>query len=173
MNAPRANIYSQVNNLENWTNWMPWNRKDPAMQIEFNEGPKEGKGATYMWKSEHSEVGNGTMRITESTPDSIATEMTMAGMGSSTAYYKFKDTPDGVMVTWGFDSDGKGTPWYMVVPSKYFSFFMDDMLGSEFEKGLAALEVAASHSTLPGPEATPVNDQQLDTNIRDQHNIQE
>ena len=68
--APANVVFMQVNNLRNWNNWMPYNKIDPEMKIEYN-GKEEGTGAGYSWSSENSQVGNGKITITESKPNEL------------------------------------------------------------------------------------------------------
>ena len=66
--APPATVFSLVNNLRTYDDWMPWNRKDPNMHQTFGD-KDSGTGASYSWTSTDKEVGNGTLTITESVPD--------------------------------------------------------------------------------------------------------
>src|SRR5687768_12905717 len=70
LKAKPGAIYAQITNLKTWNNWMPWNKIDPNMQITYGE-KTEGTGAQYSWKSEHQEVGNGTIVLTKCEPNAL------------------------------------------------------------------------------------------------------
>ena len=48
--APAEKIYPLVASPRQWKDWSVWNRRDPAMQIEYS-GPASGSGAVWSWKS--------------------------------------------------------------------------------------------------------------------------
>ncbi len=138
INASDSVVFSKINNLKAFVTWMPWAKMDPATQMEFY-GPESGIGHGYAWKSD--KMGNGKMTIAESIPNTrIAMNMEFEGMGNSVAAFDFAKEAAGVKVTWALDSNGDGMPAYMMVPHKYFSLFMDQMVGGDFEKGLADLK---------------------------------
>ena len=139
INAPPATIFPLINDYRGWAAWSPWEHKDPAMKRTYN-GAASGTGAVYAW-SGNSDVGSGRMEITESVPSSKilvdlhfmqpfearnTTEFTLAEQGGTTT------------VTWAM---------YGPLPfiSKLMCLFvsMDEMVGGDFEAGLAALKTAA------------------------------
>ena len=65
-NAPAEAVFSQVNNLKNWQAWSPWAKLDPNAKTTL-EGAENGTGAKMDWAG-NSEVGKGSMTITESRP---------------------------------------------------------------------------------------------------------
>ena len=101
------------------------------------DGPPSGVGTGYRWTGS-SHVGEGSMRITESTPNrrvGIALEFIKPFKASNTATFTLVPDGAGTRVTWAMD--GKNT-----FISKLMSLFMsmDKMIGTEFEKGLATLK---------------------------------
>jgi len=123
--------FDQVNTLKNWEGWSPWHHIDPNMVLTYS-GPASGVGARYDWQSNDKNVGNGSLTVTGSMPDSIVnTEMDFKEHGKGTADFTFTKTPDGTKVTWGMNSDMGMNPI-----AHYFGMMMDKMVGSEFEKGL-------------------------------------
>ncbi len=152
INAPAEVIFGQVNNLKNWGQWSAWHKKDPNMQITFTDA-SEGVGASYTWKG-NNDVGEGTLSISASVPnDSIQTTMQFGGMGKSYGSFKFNKEDAGTKVIWAMDSKGEDMPWYMRVPSKYFSLFMDKLVGPDFEKGLADLKTVSEKKAMETPPA--------------------
>jgi effector-binding domain-containing protein len=143
-------VFNQVNTLKNWEKWSPWHKLDTNMLLTYT-GPESGVGSTYQWKSKQRNVGNGTLIIVESHPDSfINTSMEFEGMGKSNASYKFEKAPDGTKVTWAMDSKGEGMPWYMTIPHRYFGLFMDGMVGPDFERGLNNMKEVAEKMPATG-----------------------
>src|SRR5713101_409319 len=65
INAPADKVDSFVANPRGWKQWSVWNRRDPAMQIEYS-GPESGTGAKWSWKSKSQ--GDGTMTFTATEP---------------------------------------------------------------------------------------------------------
>lgn len=127
---PASILFESVNNLTLWEGWSPWHKIDTAMEITYQG--TEGTGASYTWKSNHKNVGNGTLTITESRPDEyIATTMDFGKQGSASAWYRFEPSDSGTMVTWGFDTDMGNTPI-----GRYMGLMMDKWIGADYEKGL-------------------------------------
>lgn len=132
--------YSLVKDYREWDKWSPWHELDTAMKKTYSETSGE-EGSWYTWDSENSQAGKGKITLVKLIPDQyIENAMEFDGMGVSTASYKFEPEGDGVKVTWSLDCEGKGMPWYLIVPSKYFNMMMDRMVGPDFEKGLAKLK---------------------------------
>lgn len=143
-------IFAQLNNFKNWNNWSPWDKYDPNMKKEFAE-KTEGLGASYSW-SGNNQVGTGNMTISTSIPnDSIQTTMNFEGMGKAYGSFKLSKAEDGTKVVWAMDSTGEGVPWYMYVPHKYFSLFMDKMVGPDFEQGLNNLKTISEKMAKEAP----------------------
>jgi len=62
--APPARIFPVISDFHRWTDWSPYEKKDPAMKRAFSD-PASGRGATYAW-SGNKNIGIGSMEITES-----------------------------------------------------------------------------------------------------------
>ena len=138
INAPQQVVFDLVNDYRNWGAWSPWEKKDPAMKRTYG-GPASGKGAQYAWEG-NSEVGKGSMLITEATPHQVALNL------------DFEKPFEGHnKVVFAMESKGLTTDvtWSMWGPSPFITKViqvfcnMDAMIGAEFEKGLAAMKVEA------------------------------
>lgn len=134
--APPAVVFAQVNDLHKFQAWSPWAKLDPAAKTSF-EGPPAGTGAVFTWAGNH-EVGEGRMTITESRPNELITfklDFVKPFAGTSTAEWTFKPEGNQTAVTWSMS--GKKN-----FISKAISLFMnmDQMIGGQFEKGLADLK---------------------------------
>lgn len=137
--APPQAVYAQIANFRRWSAWSPWENRDPAMEKRYS-GPATGVGSAYAW-SGNSEVGSGRMEILEATPDSqIRIQLDFIEPIASSNITRFTLVPQGdaTRVTWSMSGENS-------YPGKLMSVFMDmdEMIGRDFEQGLAQLEVAA------------------------------
>jgi len=66
MNAPAEKIFPFIDGLKRWTEWSPYEGRDPAMKRTYG-GAESGKGAVYAWDGNDT-VGKGRMEIVDSTP---------------------------------------------------------------------------------------------------------
>ncbi|MBK7171843.1 MAG: SRPBCC family protein [Bacteroidales bacterium] len=139
MPASRDLIFEQVNDFRNWHGWLPWLSLDSTMQVTFS-GPQSGVGALLIYESNHSDVGNGKLLITDSQPyDSILLDLNFMENGTSTGKFLFTSDDQGTLVRWILESDLGDNPI-----SRWFGLFMDRMVGNDFEQGLANLNEITS-----------------------------
>lgn len=139
INAPADQIHPLVNDFKAWPAWSPWEKKDPDMKRTYSE-PSSGEGAKYSWSGD-SEVGVGEMVIAQSeVPSRVKFDMLFKEPmeAQSTAEFTLSPQGDGTKVTWAMY--GKNA-----LLSRVFCMFMDmdKMVGTEFEKGLAAMKAKA------------------------------
>lgn len=137
--APPARVYTLVNDFHHWPQWSPWEKLDPAMSKTFGGAPS-GEGATYAW-SGNDQVGEGTMTIVESEPDSrvgIQLEFVKPWESTSRTDFTFVPAGAGTRVNWRMTGENDFT-------AKLFTVFMDmdQMIGKDFETGLANLKSVA------------------------------
>jgi hypothetical protein len=116
----------------------PLEKQDPNMQKTF-EGPAAGVGQSYAWSGK--EAGKGKMTIEESVPGQevgIKLESVKPMASAATCALTLAGTPTGSFVTWSMDGNhnfiGKAVGMFMD---------MDNMLGTDIEKGLAQLKTVA------------------------------
>jgi carbon monoxide dehydrogenase subunit G len=114
-------------------------KQDPNMQKTF-EGPAAGVGQSLAW-SGNKEVGKGKMTIEESVPGQkvgIKLEFVKPMASTATCALTLAGTPAGSFVTWSMDGNHNFI-------GKAFGMFMDmdNMLGTDIEKGLAQLKTVA------------------------------
>ncbi|HEU4459834.1 MAG TPA: SRPBCC family protein [Methylibium sp.] len=137
--APPEKIYPLINDLQAFTSWSPYDRKDPAMKRSFS-GPQAGPGALYAWDG-NREIGAGSMQIVESrAPDKVLVKLDFVRPFKVQNHVEFllAPQPAGTEVTWAMHG-----------PSPYVSklmgtiFDMDKMIGRDFEAGLANLKALA------------------------------
>jgi hypothetical protein len=134
-------VFPLVNDFRQWAAWSPWEHRDPNMTRSC-EGPASGVGAVYRWAG-NKEVGEGGITITDSRADeSIRMRLEFLKPFKSTNTTEFTFAPEAggpaTNVTWTMT----GRNNFM---GKAFGLFMDmdRLIGADFEKGLAAMKVAA------------------------------
>ncbi|HEX2101996.1 MAG TPA: SRPBCC family protein [Candidatus Synoicihabitans sp.] len=137
--APASTVFPLVNDFRRWDSWSPWAKLDPEMKQTF-EGPATGVGAVQTW-SGNNKVGAGQATITESrVPELIRVKLEFLKPFESTSTSEFAFQPEGdrTVVTWTMVGD-------QTFVSKAFGLFinMDKMIGTDFEKGLAAMKTVA------------------------------
>jgi hypothetical protein len=137
--AAPEKIFALLNDFHSWGIWSPWEKMDPTMK-KIHNGPANGKGVVYEWEG-NNKVGKGRMEIMDTSPPSRITikldffkpfeghniaEFTLAAKGGTT-----------------------NVTWAMYGPSPYIArlmglfFNMDNMIGKDFETGLANLKTVA------------------------------
>ncbi|RKH72385.1 SRPBCC family protein [Corallococcus aberystwythensis] len=141
--------FGLVNDFHQWSQWSPWDNLDPNMKRSFGE-PASGVGATYGWTG-NNDVGEGRMTILEATANAsvrIKLEFIKPFEDTSITSFTFKPDDDGTTVTWTMAGDHN----FM---SKAMCLFMDmdQMIGKDFEKGLASLKTAAQAEATKRAEA--------------------
>lgn len=135
INAPAADIFGHVNNLEANANWSPWLDRDPEVVLNYGE-IAAGEGASMSWASEHPQVGVGSMEITKSIENQrIETALDFGDMGTADAYFEFAENGGVTNVTWGFVTDTGMNPM-----SRWFGLMMDGFVGPDYELGLNRLK---------------------------------
>jgi hypothetical protein len=134
--APPEKIFPLINDFQQWGAWSPYETKDPAMKRSYS-GPAAGKGAVYDWEG-NKNVGSGRMEILDSAVPSkiiIKLDFFTPFEGHNTAEFTMLPQGDGTHVT-----------WLMHGPARFLTrliqVFMnlDNMIGRDFEAGLAKLK---------------------------------
>jgi hypothetical protein len=136
---PAEKIFPLIDTLQNWQAWSPYERKDPAMRRNY-AGPASGIGAAYAWKG-NKEVGEGRMEIVASTPPSeirFKLDFAVPFEAHNQAVFALEPVAGGTRVGWAMT----GASPFMF---KLMGLFMniDEMIGRDFETGLAALKAQA------------------------------
>ena len=138
--APANLVFGVLNDLHRFAGVFvlfgsPLEKQDPAMQKTF-EGPAAGVGQSYAWSG--TEAGTGKMTIEESVPGQkvgVKVEFVKPMASTATCALTLAGTPTGSFVTWSMDGNHNFI-------GKAFGMFMnmDNMLGTDIEKGLAQLK---------------------------------
>ncbi len=136
INAPAEKIFPLISDFHQWRSWSPYETKDPAMKRTYS-GTDSGKGAAYAWDGDKN-VGSGRMEILEtSAPQKIVIKLDFFTPfeGHNTAEFTMLPQGNGTHVT-----------WVMYGPANFMSRLiqvfmnMDNMIGKDFEAGLASLK---------------------------------
>lgn len=139
INALPATIFPLINDYRGWAAWSPWEHKDPAMTRTYS-GAASGTGAVYAW-SGNSAVGSGRMEITESVPSSkilVDLHFMQPFEARNTAEFTLAEQDGATTVTWAMYGP---SPFVSKIMGLFVS--MDEMVGGDFETGLAALRTVA------------------------------
>ncbi len=138
--APQETVYALVADLNEAGKWSPWQEYDPSMTATVTGS---GVGQKQIWVSK--KMGNGSQEIAALAPPSrVDFNLDFGTHGVATAVMTLEPVADGTKVVWSFDSNmRKGVPVYMAPMSTYMGFFMDAMLGKDYDKGLANLKRVA------------------------------
>lgn len=146
--GPSETVYAQVSDFRKWQAWSPWEKLDPDMKRTF-EGPESGEGAIYSW-SGNDKVGEGRMTILESKPNKlvrIKLEFLKPMTATSTTDFVFSGMGNRTQLMWNM----YGNKDFMTKAMCMF-MSMDQMVGPDFEKGLAALKEVVEKAPPPPKE---------------------
>jgi uncharacterized protein YndB with AHSA1/START domain len=135
--AAPARIYDLVADPRIWAKWSAWNKRDPAMEMNFS-GPPFGQGARWAWKSKSE--GSGTMEFVRVRPnESIEYTLSFPEYNmKSGGFFRFEPAGKGTRVTWTNAGDVGSNPL-----KHYLAAGMDRLVGPDFEQGLAGLKALA------------------------------
>jgi hypothetical protein len=139
--AAPEKVFTLINDFRNWDAWSPWEKMDLTMK-KTHSGAESGKGAVYEWEG-NKKVGQGRMEIIESSPASrilIQLDFIKPFEGHNMAEFMLKAEGGSTSITWA-----------MYGPSPYFAKLMglfcnmDNMIGKDFEAGLASIKTIAEN----------------------------
>ena len=137
--APASKVFRLVNDLHEFQTWNPYAKKDPAM-VQTWEGPVSGIGALYRWAG-NNDIGAGSMKIVESRLDErvgLELEFSRPFKAMNDVVFTFEPKGEQTVVTWAMT--GKNN---FVAKAMQLMMNMDQMVGGDFEKGLADLKALA------------------------------
>jgi hypothetical protein len=136
MSAKPEEVFPQVNDFYNWSEWSPWANLDPGMKQTY-EGAGNGTGAIYSWTG-NKQVGEGRMTIIESRPNDlvkIKLEFLKPFKATNIAEFTFKRENGNTLVTWSMLGDKN-----FMFKAVHMFMNMDKMIGRDFEKGLSQMK---------------------------------
>jgi hypothetical protein len=136
--APPEKISAMIQDFRTWTQWSPFEAKDPAMQRTLSGAPA-GKGAIYEWNG-NKDIGQGRMEIADVSQRQVRIKLEFIRPFEAHNIAEFTLQPRG---------EATDVTWAMTGPAPYFFKIvhvflnMDSMVGKEFETGLANLKTIA------------------------------
>jgi len=135
--ARPTRVHALLDDFREWQKWSPWEGLDAGLHREYT-GPDHGVGSTYHW-SGNKKAGEGEMHLKESTETLVVVDLTFLKPFKATNVITFILAPagDATDVTWTM------TGTRSAVMSIMGKLFFDKAIGSDFEKGLAALKSEA------------------------------
>jgi hypothetical protein len=144
--APADVVYGHVAELRAWEAWSPWAKMDPQMKSTY-AGPAAGVGASTSWDG--PQAGTGRMTITATEPGEtidIRLEILAPFEATNRARFTFVPAGEDTKVVWRME----GTNGFV---GKALSLFMDmdEMVGSDFERGLASMKTVAEADAAQPP----------------------
>src|SRR5262245_31846332 len=133
--APAEVVFAHLDSPREMDVWSPWTKMDPEQKLTY-EGPPSGVGASESW--EGPQIGSGRLTITGVSPNEeieMRLEFFQPMKATNRALYTLTPTGDGTRMTWRMEGKnnfaGKAASLVMN---------MDEMVGREFERGLADLK---------------------------------
>ncbi len=141
VDAPPSKVFGHVNDLRKWEAWSPWAKRDPNSKSSY-AGASSGVGMIFEWDG-NDEVGKGSMEIVESRPfEHIGLNLTFERPfpGSNAVSFDFAPVERGTRVTWKLDAP---QPFMERAILTLMGLDMDEMIGGDYEAGLASLKRVA------------------------------
>ncbi len=172
IDAAPAEIFPLIGDLNEWQRWSPWAEMDPDMEVTISDS---SEGQVFSWHSEEPMVGTGTLTIVDSSPpNSLHSHLDFGDQGMGDTTFLLDAEEEGTFVSWAFDSDVReGVPLLKQPISTYFKFFMDGMIGQDYEAGLNKIKALAEDHTDPSYSVTSsYSVQQMYQNIMQQFNVE-
>jgi uncharacterized protein YndB with AHSA1/START domain len=137
--APPDRIFALIDDFRKWASWSPYEKLDPTMKKTYG-GAANGMGAVYEWAG-NGKAGQGRMEIVDTNPPckvTIKLDFLKPFEGHNTAEFTLEPDGGATNVTWAMHGP---QPYFFKVMSIFVS--MDNMLGKEFEAGLANMKSIA------------------------------
>lgn len=143
--APPERVFALIEDPREWRRWSAWNRRDPAMTISYS-GPARGPGAMWTWQS--ASQGSGEMRFLRVEQDRLLEyALHFPDVDARpTGALRLEARAGGTEVSWSMQDRVGYNP-----VMRWMSLLMDDMIGRDFEEGLATLKSVAEIDTQPAP----------------------
>jgi Polyketide cyclase / dehydrase and lipid transport len=136
--ASPERLHLLINDIRQLNRWSPYIAKDPKIVLTYR-GPAAGPGAAFDFKG-NQEVGQGSITILSTAPLHVGMRLDMLSPFEGHNLIDFTLEPQGAHTK---------VTWAMHGPSPYISkvmgviFNMDQMIGRDFEAGLAKLKALA------------------------------
>lgn len=136
IDAPPEAIYAEIEDFRRWRAWSPYEDRDPNLERSYS-GAERGVGAQYAWQGDEN-VGSGRMEIRDAVPASeilIALDFTAPMEAHNTALFTMTPEAGATRLTWAMEG-----PSNLMFKVMTIFLDMDEMIGSDFETGLARMK---------------------------------
>jgi len=135
ISAQPEEIYSHLVDLKAWRKWAIWFQRDPNIKVDYT-GPEKNIGMKSSWVSESEGSGNMTITHIEAAQRLVyRLEFPDFDMQSTGEFVLTKAGENKTNVVWMDYGEVTGSP-----VNRYFTLFLDGMIGPDFEAGLANLK---------------------------------
>ena len=133
INEPVEKIYEQVNRLQNWEQWSPF--ETDSTMVNTYTGNERGVGAVRHWKGE--KMGEGSITIVKSDSlSSIETQLNFGPQGQGKGQWQFESKNGHTRVQWHLQIDRLKYPF-----GKWLGLVMPGMMQQMINQGLKQLKV--------------------------------
>jgi effector-binding domain-containing protein len=138
--VPVEAVYNQVAAFENWKKWDAWYQKDPSHKRTYS-GSAGDKSYGYKWASDNEDIGKGSMTM-DAVKNNERLEYTVSiGQRTNTGFFTFASYSGTTEVEWVMISQ-------LTYPMTILNYFIDGMIGSDFETGLINLKEYTENTPL-------------------------
>jgi uncharacterized protein YndB with AHSA1/START domain len=149
IDAPAEVVFGLVQSPRAHEQWSPFYHMDPQ-QVNTYHGPEAGPGAVCEW--EGGDAGKGRMTVTAVEPNQeveIRLDFEEPMQATNLATFELEPADGGTHLTWRLE----GRSGFV---AKAFRLLvdMDEMVGGQFEKGLASLKSVAEAAADGRPPAS-------------------
>ncbi len=137
--ASPEKVYALIEDFHKWRAWSPYETLDPAMTRTYG-GPVSGLGATYAWAGD-GKAGAGRMEIVKAVSPrelDMSLDFTKPFKAHHEAIFTLVPEGDATRVTWAMEG---ASPFMFKLMGLVIN--MDNMIGKDFETGLASLKTEA------------------------------
>ena len=142
--APPDRILSLIDDFHEWRAWSPWEKLDPEMKRIYGGAPR-GVGTTYEWDG-NKKAGAGRMAVVREDARSIemSLDFTRPFRANNTTAFTLEPDGDATRVVWTMSGVNP-------LVAKVFGLFvnMDQLVGKDFDTGLASLKALAEAGAVP------------------------
>lgn len=138
--APAATVFALVDGYTHFNSFSPWAGNNPATAYDYS-GPRNGVGATMIWRSKNPHFGSGKQQVIESVPyEQVRSVVDMEEMGEALSTFLLNPTGDVTHVNWRFEAELDAS-----IQARWSGRLFDRWIGADFENGLARLAVLAEN----------------------------
>ena len=141
INAKPQVIFPLIGDLKNWSQWGVWYERDPKMTVTYST-VTTGVGAISEWTSKTEGHGKATITKVQAPLNLIyQLDFPEFGMTSTGSFVLIPDDNGTTKVIMGDEGVLSGNPLV-----RWMGVFMDNLVGPDFEAGLAKLKKVSEKS---------------------------